>query len=401
VVANGHLLDRLEWRANRIVTFDLPMHIEAEVERTSWKPGVLRGGAGLEDGFDFVSDAETAGILETPSHLSANGVDGSVHTDIPHEWWRAVAPGPPSEGPRRFLMVRARGERGCITSAWSWTGRLEMHASPDGALNVSVAGVRFGHRLVRETWYVQERDKAGVVLDGRREVHGGPEIPLVTHAAGPADATTIPIVRQRDVSLGGLTACGDALRYELGEAHYRRTEATWEQAGSTTATVVIGATPSELLFEVSVLSADPNFVAAQSENPLDNEHPDINSDGVQLHLTCPGHGGRPRTASWLLVPEPGSPSVRINGRDDASGIPLLASWRRITTGWQLLARIDRDALGPAESLIGLDVIVNEMPRSRERRRGQLVLSGAAADWAYLRGDRQDPDRFIPLVVRNV
>jgi hypothetical protein len=92
--------------------------------------------------------------------------------------------------------------------------------------------------------------------------------------------------------------------------------------------------------------------------------------------------------------------VRTTGRDDASAIPLRASWRRTPTGWQLLARIDRDALGPAGSAIGLDVIVNEMPRWRERRRGQLVLSGGGG-WAYLRGDRQDADQLVPMVLANV
>jgi hypothetical protein len=401
VVTNGHFVDRLEWHANRIVTLDLPMHIEAEIEGAWWKPGALRGGAGLEDGFDFVSDAETADVLETPCHLSAHGIDGSVHIDVAHAWWRAVAPGPPGEGPRRFFMVRARGERGCITSAWSWTGPVQLRVSPDGKLDVSVARVRYGHRQAGDTWRLQERDTAEVILAGRREAHGSLEIPLVTRAPVSAEATPVATVPLRDVSIGDLTARGNVLRYELGEENYRRTEATWDQAGSPTATVVIGATLSELLVEVSVESQDPNFAAARGENPLDNEHPDINSDGVQVHLSCPGHAGRPLAASWLLVPEPGSAAVRINGRGDAYDISLRASWRRTATGWQLLARIDRGGFGPAESHIGLDVIVNEMPRWRERRRGQLVLSGGAAGWAYLRGDRQDAGRLIPLVVRSV
>jgi hypothetical protein len=44
----------------------------------------------------------------------------------------------------------------------------------------------------------------------------------------------------------------------------------------------------------------------------------------------------------------------------------------------------------------LDVIVNEMPRGRERRRGQLVMSGGAGEFVYLRGDRHDPQRLITL-----
>lgn len=398
VVANGHLVDRLEWHANRIVTLDLPMHVDAAIEGASWKPGVLGGGAGLEDGFDFLSGVETTGVLDAPCQLAAPGIAGSVHIDTGHEWWRAVAPGPPGDGPERFVMARARGDRGCITSAWSWTGPVELRMSSRDTLDVTVAAVHYGHQLVRETWRVRESDGSETILDGRRQVRARGDI-RVAGAGASVKAASVPMVSLRDVSIGDLTARTDVLRYELGQAHYRRTEATWEQAGSPTATVVIGATPSELLVEVSVVGREPNFVAPQGENVLDNEHPDINSDGVQLHLTCTGHAERPLVASWLLVPESGSRFVRTHGRDNAPEIPLLASWRPTATGWQLLARFDRAALGPREAQLGLDVIVNEMPRSRERRRGQLVLSGGG-DWAYLRGDRQDAGRLIPLVVRN-
>lgn len=46
------------------------------------------------------------------------------------------------------------------------------------------------------------------------------------------------------------------------------------------------------------------------------------------------------------------------------------------------------------------MIVNETAPGRERRRGQLVMSGARSEWAYLRGDRQDADRLIPIRVRR-
>jgi len=44
----------------------------------------------------------------------------------------------------------------------------------------------------------------------------------------------------------------------------------------------------------------------------------------------------------------------------------------------------------------LDLIVNERPVGRERRRGQLVLSGARGEFVYLRGDRHDLERLIPI-----
>jgi hypothetical protein len=42
------------------------------------------------------------------------------------------------------------------------------------------------------------------------------------------------------------------------------------------------------------------------------------------------------------------------------------------------------------------VIVNDAGPGRARRRGQLVMSGAGGEFAYLRGDRHDPSRLIPF-----
>jgi hypothetical protein len=164
---------------------------------------------------------------------------------------------------------------------------------------------------------------------------------------------------------------------------------------------MIGATTSEILVEVSVKDPEPNFMPLPDANPLDNEHPDTNSDGVQLHLTFSGSDSRLRSASWLMVPDAKSHVVRVTARDDAVSVPMTARWRQTDDGWQLLTRVAREAIGPADSQFGLDVMVNEMPPSRERRRGQLVMSATNPGWAYLRGDRQEPDQLVPMTVRNV
>ncbi len=44
-----------------------------------------------------------------------------------------------------------------------------------------------------------------------------------------------------------------------------------------------------------------------------------------------------------------------------------------------------------------DLVVNERPPRRERRRGQLVLSGGGG-FGYLRGDRHDPVAPFGLLV---
>jgi hypothetical protein len=46
-------------------------------------------------------------------------------------------------------------------------------------------------------------------------------------------------------------------------------------------------------------------------------------------------------------------------------------------------------------------VVNETTRERERRRGQLVLSGGAGEFVYLRGDRQAAERLLPFVIADV
>jgi hypothetical protein len=59
----------------------------------------------------------------------------------------------------------------------------------------------------------------------------------------------------------------------------------------------------------------------------------------------------------------------------------------------------------ADGTILFDLVVNERPAHRARRRGQLVLSGrfaeppSAAAYAYLRGDRQSHAHALRLRVR--
>ena len=398
VVGPGHLVDRVEWRADRDVTFDLPMHLDGDMVENLWKKDKLVGGSGLEDGFEFISKAETMKGGEERQLVMGDDVDAMVDIDVPHEWWRVTAPGPPNSPERTFMLVRAHGARGVITSVWSWTGRVMLYDVSNDSLEISVAiGKRLKHRLVSDEWHVEASDGNRIVLGGGRRV----EPSFGSYTEDRRIAVKLIPELGHDASIGDLLTSGTGLRFELGRSQYRRTEVTWEDAGSPTATVMIAATGSELLVEVTVNSGEPNFAVAQSSNALDNEHPDTNSDGVQLHLRASDDGDRILAASWLMVPVPDSPEVRVSGREDATDIPMSASWRRTGNGWQLLARIPRESLGSANAAIGLDVIVNEMPLTRERRRGQLVMSAMNPGWAYLRGDRQDPDQLVPMMVRNV
>ncbi len=85
---------------------------------------------------------------------------------------------------------------------------------------------------------------------------------------------------------------------------------------------------------------------------------------------------------------PGTPAQRRRSPNEASDGSLRAT-------------VPRQALLPREATdFTLDLIVNEITADRERRRGQLVLSGADGEWIYLRGDRQDAPRALPFHLSN-
>jgi hypothetical protein len=51
---------------------------------------------------------------------------------------------------------------------------------------------------------------------------------------------------------------------------------------------------------------------------------------------------------------------------------------------------------PAPLPDAFDVVVNVTSPGRERREAQLVLSGAAGEFVYLRGDRHETTRLLQL-----
>ena len=177
---------------------------------------------------------------------------------------------------------------------------------------------------------------------------------------------------------------------DLGEPDYRASEPSWRDAGSPTARVTVRAVDDQLEVQVAVRKSPLVFRSPDAPDPaLDNESPDINSDGVQLHLWREGWA---EPVAWLAVPEAGTPIVRVRqsaGGDDAP--PLGVSWHETSTGYEMTLAVPRASLAPE---FAIDVLINDMSAHRERRRGQLVLSGAHGERVYLRGDRQPLDRLL-------
>ncbi len=376
-----YLVDEVVIAADDGVLVDLPVHADVVLDGSaaSLVPGMLDGGRGLEDGFRFLRDAACqpidAGVL---AHGVARQGTKTLRlwacSDTQTSWWRVRAPGPPGAGDQNFRVLRTRGRqvRHRFVLAWS----PGVTASEIGAtISVTMTdGTVHTHQRTDAGWrldVLEAGTTSTIVFAGRRPTHpsGHPEL-----SEGSAVPPVPPIALER----------GDGRTFELGERHYRRSEQSWREAGKPTAIVEVRQTTTGIRLAIVVPRSDRTFAPATAVNRYDNEHPDINGDGVQLHVrTAAGLAG------WTLIPERDSERVRVRAIGVASALEPRARWRPTAQGYEM--EID---VTPCP--LAIDVIVNEMPLGRERRRGQLVMSGAEGELVYLRGDRHEAERLMPL-----
>jgi len=265
---------------------------------------------------------------------------------------------------------------GAIVGVWSWHG--------------AVASVAIEGDTVRVTRADGAIDTHTPRADGWTIVTGGASILLRASAPtqdteGEDGAGSSPVDRRpAPIRLPA--------RLTLGEAHYRRSEETWQEAGSPTATVSIDRHGAALHISVRVPRSPRRFIAIDAENPFDNDPAAIHGDGVQLYVEADGRAG-----GWLLVPVAGTRDVSMRAAEGWSdAIRPRATWRATGDGYQLEAKIP---LPLDVASLALDVLVNVSGPGRERRRGQLVLSGAQGEFVYLRSDRHDRQRLLPLATR--
>ncbi|MFI5230048.1 MAG: heparinase II/III family protein [Gemmatimonadales bacterium] len=385
VVMPGYLLDTVEWEADRDVTVDLPLHVDLEILEgaSASETAALAGGDGLEDGFAAVHDAARQHIaLDTVVRASAVRDDArlDVWATSSHaaEWWRAVGPAAPGRGDHAFRVVRSRARAGAHRIVWSWSG--------------AVTAVEFGD-LVRVMFAGGAVDEHWRADDGWRVSRGG-DAPTMTRLGGrielpdAADSSTGEARGEPGLTLQPLVDT----QLELGKEHYRRSEQSWDAAGRPAATIGLRWSGDLLDVRIVVARSDLTFVAPNAVNLYDNEPADINGDSVQLYLKT-GQG----LIAAFLVPVADSTVVRMRAIEGWSMTrDAVAVWERHSDGYEM--RIEIPCASPP---VGIDVIINEMPRDRVRRRGQLVLSGAGGEWVYLHGDRHDEWRLIRLEVLDV
>jgi heparinase II/III-like protein len=385
VVMPGYAIDIVAWNADHDVAVDLPLHADLSVVSGAGREtsAVLAGGTGEEDGFEFAHDAQRRvargeAIVYAHAGNETQSLTLWAVSSTDCEWWRAAAPGPPGDAERWFWLLRARGRVGAHRLVWSWSG--------------DVAAVEFGETirvsLVDGTVHEHKRESSGWHIDllaggARSSIDLWSNAGEATEATAPDHAVDVlPLVLDRS---------GRSLLVPLGENEYRRSEQSWQDAGRPSANVRMAWAGDALRVDVDVPRSELTFAPSTAVNRLDNEHADINGDSVQLYLrTSSGLCG------WMLVPEPGGEVVRMRRLDGwLAEQPIRARWHAFGAGYRLSIELP----SPTPPL-AIDVIVNEMPKQRVRRRGQLVMSGARGEFVYLRGDRHEADRLIPLRISD-
>ncbi len=417
-VTDDVLLDEVVWEGDRSVRFELPLHVDLAVldEGVTFVSAPLNGESGTEDGFTFVSDSEYASLAPN-SIYRCRGSDGatyatvelSVFVDQPTQLWRSRAPGAPGQGPRRFAVLRSTGTSGRFRMAWAWRGTSDAWFATkevDSARDVIPSEVpSLGHIVIpSKARSAQSRDLQGPLAPERlAERPQAPEDPSTTrlrrHAPDDKGGENLRRSVQDDTTI--VLRRGKQIALALGERHYRRSEDDWASASAPTAAGWLRWDGESLSLHLRVERVDRTFPSADAINALDNESPDINGAGIQLYVVA----GEGRALGTMLIPDPESSQVRlrrIDGWVDPLGTLGIvdATWSRTADGYALEARVMGLGARPGNQQIGFDVIINEKPIGRERRRGQLVLSGGAGEHVYLRGDRHDPTRLIPMLLTD-
>ncbi|MFL5562908.1 MAG: heparinase II/III family protein [Gemmatimonadaceae bacterium] len=430
VTMTDYIVDELSWKAEGSHAVALPIHLDLELPALDWRVEALGGAGGLEDGFDFVVGAEVATPPDWPIRAVATERDTGARADV---WlvapsgtrlWRITAPAPPfrsgggdtsaasdiagasggsntsrasgagspASATRRFVMLEASFAHGTFSTVIAPRRTIARLTVRDASIVIEHAdGSVHEHAGGDDSWRVALRAggaTSSIELDG-------------AVAAAPAHTSSLPIAGHDTetsvVAAGRGTELGidprRALSFALGEQDYRRSEQSWADAGRPTAAVVVSTDGEALMIEVTAATGPHVIIGDDAVNEMDNEHPDVNATGLQLSI----RDARGALHRWLVRPGPdGAPRVRALTREP---VPLDATTTVAPERWSARITVPLPPLGDnLPYFIALGITINEIAPGRERRRGQLVLGGAEGEWVYLRGDRDDPSKLIPIVI---
>src|SRR6266705_528215 len=394
VAGPAYLLDVIELASRSEHVLELPWHFvgAGDVGRGRWTSGELAE--------EFVSRVEKLvpeGAAPLVLELAAGPRVLKAFLSFDGELVRAEGPGRPGDEKRAtFYVMRAAGRSAQLVTVLAPVG----DAASVRAVRVqgSVIEVETAHGVDRHTatalgWEIAT-NAGRIRLAGAR----APEPPLApllelekpTPVVGAALRVSSP--PPLDGTLDGFDT-SEPLRLEL-EDQYRRSEEPYPGPDDFAAVAHAAWDDDALYLAVDVVK--PELCIRPGDAPplrLDNEPDDIHSDGLQVYVA--GDEGD-RRVGYLVVPETGAPGLRVRATSDTAAEPGggRGAWRRTDRGYTVTLGIawpewQRAHVG---GRLRFDLLVNEMLPGRTRRAGQLVWSGGNG-WVFIRGDRQEPERF--------
>jgi len=390
-----YLLDVVELASRTEHVLELPWHFvgAGDVARGSWTSGELAD--------EFVSRVEQLvpeGAAPVVLELAAGPHTLRAFLSFDGELVRAEGPGRPGDEQRAtFYVMRPAGRSARLVTVLESVGDA-----------VSVRGVRVQGSLIEvETAEHAVHRHTATALGweittpaGRIRLAGAraPEPPLApllelekpTPVVGAALRVSSP--PPLDGTLAGFDT-SEPLRLEL-EDQYRRSEEAYPGPDDFAAVAHAAWDDDALYLAVDVVK--PELCIRPGDAPplrLDNEPDDIHSDGLQVYVAGNEGDGR---VGYLVVPETDAPGLRVRVTSDTSADPrsVRGAWRRTDRGYTVTLGVawpewQRAHVG---GRLRFDLLVNEMLPGRTRRAGQLVWSGGNG-WVWVRGDRQEPERF--------
>ncbi len=303
------------------------------------------------------------------------------------------APGPPGFDPEEleFPLAISEGEQVTLAACLDLGAGVTDLDCAEGTYLVHLAdGSIHTHQPTDEGWLVDPGHGDPVTLGGLRDL---PAEPVTPPEKPPEPVLRISRVAEPPALDGTLEGFADSAPLILDrEDQYRRAEEAWPGPDGFSARALLNAGGSTLFLAVDVVTREPFFRAGESPDPeLENENPDIHSDGLQVYVDAAGFYG------WLVVPDvekPGALRVAASlGTDGEASMITDGAWVPTERGYRVTLAIELAVEVPS---FGFDLYVNRARDGHERRIGQLVWSGARGTRVYLAGDRAIPGP-LPVV----
>ncbi len=394
VVGPDYVIDILDVDVPRDVVVDLPLHLLGyEIDtRLSDQPI----GLDIDTGYD---DMDVRRVLTARSRLSSR-IDGRGDVFLParpgEERFVVKAPGPPplsfgQAAPQPFILRRCAG-----TGRW-----VHVFArSPDSVREVRTDGATIVVRTATGTDTLRPSGE-GVVIES-----GGVTVRLAgLRAASRGNAKPVSHTLQRfrcpvfdnvpsSQNIEKMLATG----HVLDGTRYRRSEHDYGGVDKFSARWCMFAVARRVFWRVDVRKGHVYVRPPDASNPrLDNETPDIHSDGMQIYFgdmsdpNDPSENSHQAWRGFLLVPDEREPqNARVRSVRGLSALDdnIDVSFGITDTGFRATVSTVIPALPQSGAYLPFDLVINEMHEDRERRAGQLALSGPG--WVYLRGDRESP-----------